>query len=673
MATPTAAQAVLTPQSHLSNTPGRPKASPRPGTATTAQKSLAFKSPAGKTPASAHSHARNVSVSSNPSSTPMGQNAIRDELLNLDSPAAALINSIASGQDGLGISTTPQPGLPQDGQQPRNPESERLLRLQQVVNSLRTKMVGRGITREGVERVARVHGFEALWDEDNLTIAGNMVELEINFDALVVDKVTDLVLKLNTADGESQVQQRATTVLKGDFGIDDPSPSGSAVENLSEFSHNIQYLAQMDRIDATPNAFEIVGGLYKTFRDIWEEEKKRMKWRHDKHHLCKGSIGRPCLDEQPRLGVCLDYWSDKHDVEVSVAYEEDRERQRHSLKRARLSCEAGGPSISSSLKWLSPDVLHGTHSENMLGSRELLQQPAWIDSTTSTQDTSQTIEEDLATESPKTLNAHFLCTLDPLVLVPLNTVLQMNNGQNVIDIHQANATPYVRALQSARNSGLPRHTVDTFETRWARRLPSKTGTMRSHSYALYSAAQEAELWFYPLSQVRLSHPQQLASILPVARQYAVLWALLRNVVTAPAPEPRSIMPSALSDKRRVTKRSNAKPNILRVSNGRQASSTDEDVLNVDISLDVMSDPTTCKLEIFAPLPMESALKRGRAFVHVSVLVLPNGMIDVSEVSGTSDEDTASLKAKLSKMLRVTEDIGMVVEWLVDRQRSEDQA
>lgn len=603
----------------------------------------------------------------------MGQNAIRDELLNLDSPAAALINSIASGQDGLGISTTPQLGLPREGQHVRNPESERILRLQQVVNSLKTKMVGRGITREGVERVARVHGFEALWDEDNLTIAGNMIELEINFDSLLRDKVTDLVLKLNTADGESHVQQGATLVLKGDFGINDPSASGLPVENLTNFSHNVEYLAQMDRIDATPNAFDIVGGLYKTFRDIWEEEKKRMKRRHDNHHLCKGSIGRPSLDKRPRLGVCLDYGRDRHDVEKSVVDGEDFERKCHGLKRARLSCAVGGPSISSSLRWLSPEILHQAHPENMLDSENVLQEPAWIDPITSTQGTSQTMEEELAAQSPKSLNAHFLCTLDPLVLVPLNTVLQMNNGQNMIDIHQANATSYSRALQSARNSEVPGHTTDTVESRWYRRLPSRTGAMKSHSYALYSAAQEAELWFYPLSLVRFSHPQELASILPVARQYALLWALLRNIVTVPAPTSRLTLPSALPDKRRVTKRSNAKPNISKLSNGTQASSPDDKVLNIDISLDVMSDPTTCKLEIFAPLPEESVLKRVRPFVHLSVMVLPNGGIDVSEVSGTSDQDITSLKARVGKMLSVTEDIGMVVEWLVDRQRSEDQA
>lgn len=591
----------------------------------------------------------------------MGQNAIRDELLNLDSPAAALINSIASGHDGLGISTTPQPGLAQDGQHARNPESERLLRLQQVVNSLRTKMVGRGTTREGVERVARVHGFEALWDENNLTIAGNMVELEINFDSLLKDKVTDLVLKLNTADGESHVQQGATTVLKSNFGIDDSSASGSGAEDLSDFSRNVQYLAQLDRIDTRPNAFDIASGLYNNFRSVWEEEKKRMRWRDDIHQLCKGSIGRPSLDRKPQLGVCLDYWKDRHEAEIVAASD--------GLIRASLSCEAGGASISSSLKWLSPEILHEAQPENVLDSDDLLQQPAWLDPTTSTQTTSQTVEGDLAEEPAKSLNAHFVCTLDPGVLVPLNTALRMNNQQSMIDVHQAHAVPYSRALQSARNSALLRNTADTIEGRWSRSLPSRTGSVKSHSYALYSAAQQAELWFYPLSQVRFSHPQQLASILPVARQYAVLWTLLRNLVTAPAPIFLSTLPSALPDKRWVTKRSNAKPTVLKLANGTQASSQDEDVLNVDISLDVISDPTICKLEVFAPLPMASSLKRGSAFIHLSVTIVPNGTIDVSELSGASDQDNTSLRAKLSRMLSLTEDIGMVLEWLMERGRT----
>ena len=636
-------------------------ASPRPGAATTAQKSLAYKSPAVKTPASAHGHAHNVSVSSHPSSTPLAQNAIRDELLNLDSPAAALINSIASGQDGLGITTTPQAGPARDGQVQRSPEAERIHRLQQVVSSLRTKMVGRGVTREGVERVARIQGFEALWDEDNLTIAGNIVELEINFDPLLKDKVTDLVLKLNTTDGESHVQQEATTVIKGDFGIEDTSASGSFTQDLGDFSLNVQYLAQLDRINTTPNAFEIVGGLYKAFRDIWDEEKKRMKWRHDTHHLCKGSIGRPTLDRKPRLGVCLDYWRTQHDDDATTATESAGKVSCSSLMGARISCEAGAPSMPSSLEWLSPEVLQPGQPENVLDSSDHLQRPAWVNS-------SQSIEAELGTDPQKSLDAHFLCSLEPVILVPLNTALRMNAEQDVFEINQRNAIVYPRALQNTRNEILKPPRLDTVESRWSRRVPSRNGEIKTQSYALYSAAQGAELWFYPVSRMKFSHPRRLTSILPVVRQYAVLWTLLRNLVIGPAPASQSDELSKSPDKRRVTKRSNAKPNGVHLVNGSLSTLHSASSLNVDISLDVMSDPTVCKLEIFAPLPDASTSKRTGSFVHLTVALRPDGAINVPELSGLSDKDTATLRSKVSRMLSATEDIGMVLEWLVERER-----
>jgi hypothetical protein len=181
-------------------------ASPRPGTSSAAHKSLAYKSPAVKTPASAHGHAHNLSVSSQPSSTPLGPAAAHDGLMNLDSPAMALMNSIpptgltplASAQNGLGITTQPQVIPTREPEPVRSPEADKLFRLQQVVDMLKTRMVGRGITRESVERIVRVHGFEALWDDDILTVAGTIVELENTFHSLSRDTVTDLCLTSKT-------------------------------------------------------------------------------------------------------------------------------------------------------------------------------------------------------------------------------------------------------------------------------------------------------------------------------------------------------------------------------------------------------------------------------------------------------------------------------------------
>jgi Mediator of RNA polymerase II transcription subunit 1 len=647
-------------------------ASPRPGTSATAQKSLAYKSPAVKTPASAHGHAHNISVSSHPSSTPLAANAIRDELLNLDSPAAALINSIASGQDGLGITTHPQGTPARDTQAPRSPEAQRLHRLQQVVNALKSKMVGRGVTREGVERVAHVQGFEALWDDDILTIAGNIVELEITFDPLIKHKVSDIVLKFNTADGESHTQQEATTVLRAQVGVSDP------IEDLGDFSMNVEYLAQMDRIDTTPNSFEVTGRLYETFRHIWEEEKKRMKWKHEAQHLCRSSIGRPSLDSGPRLGVKVDYWREKQNDDTDALLREDENEIPASvavngLKQARISCEAGPPSISSTLKWVSPKILDETEPDNVLDEVDNLQQPAWLASRSAADNAGQGLEGDLTTEQPteeslKFLDAHFVCELDPGILVPLTTAIRLSTEHNMLNIDQEKATLYPQALQTTRNAQLVDHSDDLVEPRWLRQLPSRSGATTTHSYALFPATLGTELWFYPLSKLKFGHPRQLADAIPVLRQYTVLSALMRNLVTAPAPVLRSSVPSKPSDKLRVTKRSN-RPAKLNGLDGTDASSQNPSAQSVDISLDVVSDPTACKLELIAALPTSAQPKKGTPFIHLVIVIRPNGVIDVSELSGVVEADIKRLKSKLSRMLMATEDIGLVLEWLQNEPQS----
>jgi Mediator of RNA polymerase II transcription subunit 1 len=646
----------------------------------TGQKTLAYKSPAVKTPASLPGHAQNPSMSSHPSSTPMATAAIRDELLNLDSPAAALINSIASAQDGLGIST-PLHGLPPTPAEPaRSPEAERLHRLQQVVDTLATKMVGRGVSRDGVERIARVHGFEALWDEDILTIAGNIVELEIHFSPLSKDKVSDLVLKLNTADGESHTQNKATAVLKGQVDFDEDN---MAAEDLRNFSTNIKYLAQMDRISTTPNAFEVTGSLHKAFRSIWEEEKKRMKWRSDIHHLCTGSLGRPNMDENPRLGLVLDYWKGRHEDEGNQV----RESSTTSLLKASISCETGSSSIPTSLEWLSSKILQEYQAENGPTTGESLQQPAWNESSTNV--VVEALADAMAVDNgtPKSLNLHFICELDPPILLPLNTALRLNAEYRSLDIDQSQAVTCSQALQNARNLVLPSTAPNTIELRWTRSLPSRNDSTIEHSYALYSSAVGSELWLYPVSRLKFSHPRDLAGMIPILRQYAVLWSLLSNLVIGPKPSAPPQSPTSPPSKRRIMKKSNKKPESLLETIPGPSNSN---VLNIDISLDIVSDPTTSKLEVFAPLRQTLPPSRttttaspGKkvshsscrsSFIHFSILVKLNGLIEVSELSGvTSEKEAANLMGKVARMISVTEDIGLVLEWLVERENGDKKS
>jgi hypothetical protein len=653
-------------------------ASPRPGASSAAQKSLAYKSPAVKTPASAHGHARNLSVSSQPSSTPLGPAAAHDGLMNLDSPAMALMNSIpptgltplASAQDGLGITTQLRAISTREPESLRSPEADKLFRLQQVVDMLKTRMVGRGITRESVERIVRVHGFEALWDDDILTVAGTIVELEITFDSLSRDTVTDLCLKLNFADGESHPQEAATSVLKAQIGIREPETSTSPPDNLDLFSTNVRYLAHMDRINTNPNAFEAVDGLYKTMHNIWEEEKKRTTWRDELQHLRKSALGRPNIDRSPRLGAEIHYWKSRVSATVPDA-ESDSEIQ-EDLWRYHVSCEEGPASIVSTLEWLSPKVLEDKKPGTVFDADDSPQKPSWTESKTAPRTgTDADLDTAMSSESTELLDATFITEFIPEVLIPLNVALRLDGSGRSITIDQNLAIPYTQALQSTRNATQPVQDDRPPESRWLRNLPLTDAKTKTHSYALYSAAHGTELWFYPLSRIAFGHPMQLVDVVPIARQYAVLSNLLRSLVTDPAPAPTA-QPStteSLQNKPHITKRSNVKTKQpVQVTQNPMASAGKCRTTSIDISLDVVSDIVnyTCTLKIFVPLPGNAASKHRGRFVSYTVFVKLNGIIDVPDVSGLPDSDAETLKPKVARMLTMTEDIGLVTEWLIEQ-------
>lgn len=660
MATPTASRSVSTPKTHLPNTPNRMLASPRPGTGSLATKTLAHKSPATamKTPASSHGHLHGLSVSSHPSSTPLATAAIHDELLNLNSPAAALINSIAqqtmtplpSGHDGLNIGT--QSSIA-GKDVTRSPEAERRHRLQQAADILKSKIMGRGVTRDGIERAARLHGLEALWDDNNLVIAGNVVEIEITFDPLNKSNVQDLSLKFNY-DDEQHVQAEGTAILKAQSGVGTSESSGGG--GLGGFASNIQYLAQLDRIDVKPNCFQLTSNLSQTFQDIWKEEKQRLKWRNDLHHLRHGAMGRPSLDQSPDLGLKLTYWARQSD---------DAETPKNTWK-ATMGCEAGPPTINRSKHWLKPRILtEDQPGQNVLDANDHTLRPDWqqaasglaIKTDPAKDEGGMDVDTDQS-DLPQPLEVHFICDLEPEILLPLTALSKVNGEINMVDLDAQRAITYHRVLQRDRNLALGRPAESEVEARWTRRLPcigSSGALSYAHqSYKLYSTSQDTELWYYPVSRVRFNHPRQLAELLPLLRMHTVVWTLLHKLASN-LPQSELLTDRKDGDKGRVVKRSNTK--------SRAQTSSNDESMNVDLVLDVVSNASKVKLEVVAPFHSGPLGKVRQTMLNLSLEVTLNGQIQVTAVSGVPESKMPGLLVKLGKMLTSTEDLGMVLHWL----------
>lgn len=630
-----------------------------------------------KTPASTHGHLHGLSVSSQPSSTPLGAIAIHDELLNLNSPAAALINSIAqnnltplpAGQDGLGL-TVQTPLSTRDG--PKNPEAQRLHRLQQAVDQLKAKVAGRGITRAGIERVAKLHGFVVLWDDCNLVIAGEIVELEINFDKQTHDTIRDLSLKLNYEDGE-HVQQAGTDMLKGQVGIQTDSARTPA-DDLCDFASNIEYLAGLDLIVQKPNCFQLVNNLSSCLHDIWKEEKKRMHWRNDLHHLRKAAVGRPVDDRTPSLGLSIDIWQ-KESVEPPSTDGGIKEASRAVIPKrkilwsAKISCETGSPSIVSTKDWVASNILtEGQPGQNPLDAQDHVYHPDWRESAAGlaiqaaeTKDETSMDLDKKTTDLPQPLNVHFTCELDSEVLVPLPVLTKLNSEINMIDIDPRKAVTYHQTLKRKRNGGALQPTETLTEERWQRRLPyfDTKGCLTWHeqSFKLYSSSPEAELWCYPISKTKFNHPRQLAELLPILRMHIVVWALLESIVMTDMQQtkPEEVTKGEQNQKRKITRRSN-KP---QPGDGSAAGAA----TNVDVSIDYLSNPSKTAIDVFAS-PRTGTLAKGKdSMLYFVIQIGLNGVIEVSSLSGVHEKNSSSLKSKLGKMLTMTEDIGVVVQWL----------
>jgi len=690
-------QAVSTPKQPLS-TPSRLMASPRPASAS----HRAF---AGKSPAQGHTH--HISVSSQPISTPLAATTIHDDLLALNSPAAALIASLAptgltplaSGQDALGITTNLQ-GTPGGAvASGRDPEAERLHRIQLAAEQLKTRVAGRGITREGVERIAQLQGFNTLWDDDNLSIAGNAIDLEVIFDTGNRDHVRDVVLKLNISNSEEpQRQEEGTKVLKGNLA--EVGSDTTLWKGLEEFEVNLKYLSQLDHIEPSTSCFDAVGGLYHTFRKIWDEEKRRMPWRTPQHHLSHGNIGRPSLNGRPKLGLSLDYWVEKHDHRLKRPDGQARgddgdqpDADDAGVWTARISCEPGPPAVVPAREWLSERIFTSEPvSGNILDTENEQPRPDWRDPTLAIMSESQAVKDEattMAVEKPPTsvprpVNMHFVCHLKPGVYLPVNVAAGLNVEMAMVEIHQSRAVTYQQALQKllSQDSGGGEGALGR---RWLRYLPIPDphdhGKLRRHSYTLHPAQHGAPLWCYLVQDLKFVHPRQVAAALPVLRQYIFLWSILRSLVEHPsaAKETHDAVPVPVQNTatvsqrtNKVTRRSNAKvapqkADSLFHSSGLGGEST---ALPVDLSLDVLSDPSKARLDIFIPSEDKDAVHKRNPFILLSLDVCPGGKLGLRALEGVRSKDSERFKSKIGKVLTLAQDVGIVVEWILEQLRDD---
>lgn len=517
-------------------TPTQVNSSPHPSASVPMARPLSHKSPSYRTPsASGHGTGHHPpGTTAQQYSTPLAAMASMEDNIAFSSPSALLalgglggitpspagnhihdndINSI--GMSGLGITGA------------RDTDEERSKNIEEAVRMLRSRVTGRGVCREGIERLCKLEGFECMWEENKLSIAGNSVDLEIEFDA-DAETVKDVSLRYATPEAlEGEKREEATAVLRRDLVQPLEDKQQGLWKKLDNFHANLQRLAKLDRLSHDANCFEAVEGLYGCLKRVWEEEKKKLpKSGGEWEHLCNGVIGRPGLHAGKRVGLGLEYWVAKRRLLESKGENRPSEPGADQLCDGpqgvwgvTIDCEEGYPSIRVSKGWVAPEAVVTGNGQS--GDKTTVN---WLDPpATRSRNNPDAMDHDSGNPNPTTPNCRLVAKLEPHVDVPILAASEIYRQLEMELPQEFKMNTYDGLIippQAVSESGLESVTFE--EQR------SSLGKQREKSVMSFDEDGKMVLkpyrfTFHALDHVAgctirelpFSHPKQLAEILPV--------------------------------------------------------------------------------------------------------------------------------------------------------------
>lgn len=417
----------------------------------------------------------------------------------------------------------------------RDSNEEQKHRIKEVVNSLRARIAGRGVSREGIERISRLEGFESMWTKDGINIAGNFVDLEIEF---YVDHyvVKDVSLRYATPEyTEGERREEATAVLKRSLAQTPQDAELGKWRSLQSFHENLQWLAKLDKLSQEVNCFEALEGLEENLKRIWAEEGKSEKYGGDYEHLCSGVIGRPSMHKGSRMGLGLEYWVDQprvldekrqksssDDMAIDQLQDQwkDDTKEQQNIWTVMVECEEGYPPLRISKEWVGTEAFTvGEKSELPLPAKpesvNWLDPPQTMRLSHGNHPDPMALDSSMLESSPP--NRRFAAKLEPALDVPILAAseiyrhlgMQLPQEFKMItydDLLVSEWSPLSAESPPQLGRRKRRMSVHAFDSTGA---PSS----KQHSYTFQAFESIAGR---TIRDLPFSHPRQLADILPAS-------------------------------------------------------------------------------------------------------------------------------------------------------------
>ncbi|TVY68948.1 hypothetical protein LSUE1_G008752 [Lachnellula suecica] len=574
-----------------------------------------------------------------------------------DSPSAAMALGGVPGLAELGLDGMGAVGMP------RADEDERKRKLGVVMEILQANK-GR-LSEAGMERLARRVGLECLWEAHmgsggstrTLIIAGSALALDIDFSNNVVTKVA--LQFPESSEAVTKHTEKAGDILLRDlqFGPDE-SP---LTKMLDRFAANLERLAALDKLSVIPglNCHEAIAGICESLEKLHLWEVERLKEQADmagkdnafieRTAMCTKS-GKPVMHTRDRLGLSVDYWQDKRRVTGKVSKLGEEKTWSLLVECAPLPALVFPP-LRVSQNWISADIQKANPPMDSM----FLDGPVldWLEpentllpSTEVTKpDGMEGIDQPTSQKVPEVM---FVAKFDPPLIVPMGLAMQIYNSTSAgFDMYHPSTFDGLMFPHGLNEAAEPS------ETRTIRRetdvsVFDRNGekTLKIHNTTLLIDKID---YGRTLTDLPFSHPRQLVEMLPALRQYAFLSTVLQKSFGAGS---------------RPVSKPEGSPAKSKKDQFMDFMASTEDLEKRAFSMDVhLTTQPLLKLRLNFLFKKE--------LIDVVFEIKLNGVVEVvSQTLWDEEKNPGGAKglkvADLGRMLEITEDLGIWVEYVKRR-------
>lgn len=383
---------------------------------------------------------------------------------------------------------------------------------------------------------------------------------------------------MNSSDEVKAYEEDISRILHQDL---TPAPDTATINaKLDKFADNLDRLASMDRLSkAGANCFEAVNGVYQSLRKLYQHERKMAQElassNDDKWHLLPPSMealclksGRPRMHARGRVGMSLDYWTDRRHVTKPQTGEQlmdDEEGSREgsledcNLYSLTIECECSVPALYTPMRvtndWIADRVVIPQEELRERETRgQWLHTIDWQDPPPSFQEEETQEAAEPSSNKPQLPHARFVAHLEPPLILRWGTA-DMIHDELGMTLQQEGvvSSPYDHLVMPLTQSSIAATTHSTNPHQQSqhprsislsRRIASSSSTDdEGQTYELRLLFPRAE-GAVRLEKLPFSHPRQLIESLPFLRQYAALSHIMCQSFGCPSPRVMRLEPAA---------------------------------------------------------------------------------------------------------------------------------